>query len=131
MVLFSVFLMNSIFFPDRFFFISTHSVLDVRLFSKRRCSFCFRYFLSGRIQKFTHIFRYFWARSHVLSDRPLSPITRSLHKCRPIFPSAELLTSTSTLVYVDSNVFNRTTFFHMIFVKLFILFTQQLTHLIE
>lgn len=29
------------FFPDSFFFISTHSVLDVRLFSKRRCCFCF------------------------------------------------------------------------------------------
>lgn len=99
----------------------TVRVLDKSLFPMGRCGFRFQYSRCRRIQNFTS------GQDLVLSDWLFWPTTHSLHRSLLVHLCAVQLTGTSTLatVTVVNKVSNKTILLHMIFMKLFILFTPK------
>lgn len=103
MTLFSAFPMDSNFVSGKF---SAHTVSWTCVFLHMVLPF------SILSEWEDHIFRYPWARSFVLSDRPHGPMNRSFHNSLLINPSAVQLTRTSTLSTEAGKVFNETPFLH-------------------
>lgn len=93
----------------------TVRVLDKSLFPMGRCGFRFQYSWCRRIQNFTS------GKDLVLLDWLFWSTTHSLHRSLLVHPCA----STLATVTVVNKVSNKTILLHMIFMKLFILFTPK------